>query len=131
MKAEVEIEIDEKDCKKEECHCNKKRTKLEVIAGMIAGIVSLLALIAYMLIGFLMGIWHPTWVMFLAPMVVSSLIVAIGQKNLKKFNYPIFIVMIYVLFSSLFNLWHPLWVLFLTVPLYYSIIKLTKEIKSK
>lgn len=129
MKAEVEIEIEEN---KEQTDCKHKQpSKLEIVAGMLSGVLFLVAIIAYLLIGFLAGIWHPTWVMFLAPIVVSSLVVAIGKKKAVRFNYPIFVVIVYILFSSLFGLWHPLWVLFLTVPLYYSCIKFFKEIKKK
>lgn len=128
MKTEVEIEIDEN--KKEEDVCNhNKPSKLEIVCGLLTGILFIFAIIAYLLIGFLLKVWHPTWVVFLAPIVISSLVMAIGKKKAKKFNYPLFVVMIYILFSSLYGLWHPLWVLFITVPLYYSFIKLIKELK--
>lgn len=128
MKTEVEIDIE--NTKEEEKECTKhKATKLEIVCGLLTGILFIVAIIAYLLIGFLLGAWHPTWVIFLAPIVISSLVQAIGSKKAKKFNYPLFIVMIYVLFGSLFNLWHPLWVLFITVPLYYSFLKLIKELK--
>ena len=128
MKTEVEIDIDdvdEKDCEDE----HKKPTKLEIVCGLLTGMLFIVAIIAYLLIGFLMDIWHPSWVVFLAPIVISSLVMAIGKKKANKFNYPFFVVMIYVLFSSLYGLWHPLWVLFITIPLYYSFIKLIKELK--
>lgn len=72
---------------------------------------------------------HPTWVVLLAPIVISSLVMAIGKKKAQRFNYPLLVVIVYVLFGSLYGLWHPLWVLFITVPLYYSFIKLIKELR--
>ena len=130
MKTEVEIDVKTQDKTENVCK-HEKPTKLEIICGLLSGILFLIAIIAYLLIGFLTNIWHPTWIMFFAPIVISSLVMAIGKKKAKKFNYPFFIVMIYVLFSSLFNLWHPLWVLFITIPLYYSFLKLIKELKNK
>ena len=126
MKAEVEIEVEEeaKDCDSK----HQKPTKLEIVCGLLTGILFCLAIITYLLVGFLVGVWHPTWVVFLLPIVISSLVMAIGKKSAKKFNYPLLVVFVYVLFSSLFGLWHPLWVLFITIPLYYSFIKFFKEL---
>ena len=124
----TEVEIDEDEIKENACE-HRKPTKLEIVCGLLTGILFIVAIIAYLLIGFLLNAWHPTWVIFFAPIVISSLVMAIGKKKAKKFNYPLFVVMIYVLFSSLFGLWHPLWVLFITVPLYYSFIKFIKELK--
>ena len=126
MKTEVEIDIEDEN---EEHACEHKPTKLEIVCGLLTGTLFIVAIIAYLLIGFLMNVWHPSWVVFLAPIVISSLVMAISKKKAKKFNYPLFVVMIYVLFSSLYGLWHPLWVLFITVPLYYSFIKLIKELR--
>lgn len=130
MKTEVEIEIDDEQNKEEFCE-HRKPTKLEIVSGLVAGILFIVAIIAYLLIGFLTSMWHPTWVVFFAPVIISSLIVAIGKKKAKKFSYPLLVVAIYVLFSSLYGLWHPLWVLFITIPLYYSFIKLIKELRKK
>ena len=127
MKAEIEIDVEEEQ--KEKCDCtHKKPTKLEIVCGLFTGILFCVAIITYLLIGFLVGAWHPTWVVFLAPIVITSLVMAIASKSAKKFNYPLFVVLIYVLFSSLFGIWHPLWVLFITIPLYYSFIKFFKEL---
>ena len=122
---ETEVEINENSA------CEHKTTKFDAVCGLVTCTLFLLATIAYLLVGFLLGIWHPTWVVFMAPIVISSLIVAIGKKNASDFNYPVFVVMIYVLFGFLYNLWHPLWVVFITIPMYYSFIKFIKEIKNK
>ena len=126
---ETEVEIDEVDDNKT-CE-NRKPTKFETICGLLTIILLVLATIAYLLVGFLLDIWHPSWIIFGAPIVISSLIVAIGKKKASDFNYPVFVVMIYVLFGSLYNLWHPLWVVFITIPIYYLLIKFVKELKNK
>lgn len=127
METEVEInEINEKDS----CE-NRKPTKFDAVCGLLTGILFILATIAYLLLGFLLGIWHPTWLVFLAPIVISSLVLAIGKKDANLFSYPVFVVTVYILLSSLFGLWHPLWVVFITIPIYYSFIKFIKELKNK
>ena len=95
--------------------------KLIIITSSLTGGLCFLSIIAYLLIGFLMHIWHPSWVIFFAPIIISSLVVAIGEKNAKAFCFPVLVVAVYVLFSSLYGLWHPLWVLFLTIPAYYAL----------
>ena len=45
-------------------------------SGKISGIVSLLCVAAYMLMGFVWGLWHPGWIIFLA-IPISGVIVKI------------------------------------------------------
>ena len=125
MEEEVIIE----ESKKEDIKCcnHNKNTKLGIVVGALTGTLYLMAIIAYLLIGFLAGIWHPSWLVFLAPIVISSFITSIGEKDANKFCYPVFVVIMYILFSSLYGLWHPLWVLFITIPLYYSFINLVRK----
>ena len=129
MEPEVEIKNKEEMEKEDKACCHGKMTKFEIACGILTGTLYLVAIIAYLLIGFLTGIWHPTWVVFLAPLVISSLVLAIGERKAQAFNYPVFVVMVYIVFSSLFALWHPLWVIFITIPIYYSVIKFAKELK--
>lgn len=121
----VEEKIDGKDFVKN----IKENSRLVVITSGLTSMLYLVSIIAYLLIGFLANIWHPTWVIFFAPIIISSLVLAIGKKNAKKFCYPVFVVAVYVLFGSLFTLWHPLWVLFITIPLYYSFISFVRKLK--
>lgn len=123
---EKEIFVEEKE---EIVNKVKKHSRLMVITSGLTSILYLVSIIAYLLIGFLTGVWHPTWVIFFAPIIISSLVLAIGKKNAKKFCYPVFVVAVYVLFGSLFTLWHPLWVLFITIPLYYSLISFVEKLK--
>lgn len=127
MDSEKEVIIEENKSEEKKCCAHKENTKLNIFVGALTGTLYLVAIIAYLLIGFLAGIWHPSWLVFLAPLVISSFISAIGNKSANRFNYPIFVVCVYILFSSLYGLWHPLWVLFITIPLYYSFINLIKK----
>jgi len=107
----------------------KKEKKIMIVSSSLTGILYLIAIIAYILIGYLANVWHPTWVVFLAPIIISSLVVAIWEKDANKFCYPVFVVAVYILFSSLFGLWHPLWVVFITIPLYYSLLNSKNKLK--
>lgn len=119
------------DSNEQNARCENKRNnhKLNLVVTGLTSLLFLVAIIAYLLIGILLGIWSPTWLIFFAPILIASLVTAIGYKNAYYFNYPILVVVSFLLFGMLYGLWHPLWVLFITVPLYYSIIDFIKKIK--
>ena len=50
------------------------------VSARITGIVALACIIAYILIGFLAGIWHPTWLIFFA-VPISGVIVKMFAKG--------------------------------------------------
>ena len=56
-------------------------------SGKISGIVSLLCVAAYMLMGFVWGLWHPGWIVFLA-IPISGVIVKIitGKDGSEQTN---------------------------------------------
>ncbi len=56
-------------------------------SGKISGIVSLLCVAAYMLMGFVWGLWHPGWIIFLA-IPISGIIVKIftGKDGSEQSN---------------------------------------------
>ena len=123
-------DADEIDYEEKHKCCEDKRNnrKLNLIATGVAILLYFVAIIAFLLIGFFTDIWHPTWLVFLAPIFISSIITAIGYKNANYFNYPILVVGSYILFGTLFDIWHPLWVLFITIPLYYMTIDFITKI---
>lgn len=55
--------------------------KEKTMTGLILSLVSLLAVIAFLLIGFTTGVWHPTWVVFLATPLAR---IILGMVDLKK-----------------------------------------------
>lgn len=50
------------------------------ISAKVTGIVALVCIIAFILIGFLAGIWHPTWLIFFA-VPISGVIVKMFAKG--------------------------------------------------
>ena len=81
---------------------------------------------AYLLMGFLLGTWHPNWIVFLAIPIYFQLVSMFAAKGLRKklnrFPMALLCVVAYLLlgFSPL-RLWHPGWVLFLIIPIYHSV----------
>ena len=126
-----EYDYDDDDDEKYENSKDPKIVRQRAIVGGITGALFLLATIAFLLVGFLTGIWHPTWALFLIPIVIESIIKAVLRKSPVKFAYPVLVVIIFIVFGSIYGIWHPLWVIFITIPVFYSIANLFKIPKSK
>ena len=79
----------------------------------------LICLIAYLFIGFVFKVWHPTWaIFFLIPIVPIIL-----SENFAKTVYPIVCVIIYLVLGFTWGFWHPGWLIFLTIPVYYILFR--------
>ena len=103
---------------------DKKVKKYSLIKKTISTIILLASVITYILLGSVLYLWHPYWVVFLFGIALDSLIDAILYKNFSKFAYPVAICATYILIGHYIGGWHPYWVLFLTVPVYYAFAKL-------
>ena len=85
-----------------------------------------LVVIAYLAIGFLFDIWHPTWLIFLTIPVYYTMITVSKSQNWYAFPYPILVFTSYLCLGIFFGLWHPTWLIFLTIPVYYEMIAMNK-----
>ena len=80
-----------------------------------------LVTIAFLLLGFLGGWWHPAWILFLTvPLYYSLVDVLLHKRSFHHFAYPVLTVVVFLLVGY-FGWWHPGWLVFLTVPLYYAL----------
>lgn len=80
-----------------------------------------LVTIAFLLLGFLGGWWHPAWILFLTvPLYYSLVDVLLHKRSFHHFAYPVLTVVVFLLLGY-FGWWHPGWLVFLTVPLYYAL----------
>ena len=113
-------------------HKNVKVTFIRDRKQRINALISLLTtfgvVIAYILLGALLGLWGQAWVLFLLLPIVPSLTEAIIFRNGNIFAYPIFLAFLYLLLNvwvlpacNVAAMWHPLWVMFLTIPVYYGV----------
>jgi len=93
----------------------------------LCGALYIAAVIIYLILGFLFELFAKVWPIFFAPIVISSFVGTLYCKDIKHFNYPLFIVFMYTQLSAIFDLWHPLWILFITIPLFYIVIDLFRK----
>lgn len=104
-----------------------RRHRYEVAQAITSSVVSLLAIVAYLLCGFLIKDayigWGICWLIFFLIPLSSSFIEALRCHSFTKFAFPVLVAGLYVLFGMLYGAWHPEWVIFLSIPLYYSIFK--------
>ena len=79
----------------------------------------LICLIAYLFIGFVYHIWHPTWVIFFLIPIVPIILSA----NPLKTVYPVLCIVAFFVLGFGWKLWHPGWIVFLTIPVYYILFR--------
>lgn len=72
-KSESEIIEEMKD------ELKKKRLLNERIVGAISAPVALLSMLAYFLCGFIWGLWHPTWLIFVVGVVIIAVSAVIAD----------------------------------------------------
>lgn len=102
---------------------SKIENKVRRIRDVVSGITALLVVIGYILIGTLLGLWHPGWILFLAIPIIESLVSVFAYRRITKFAYPVLVVAAYLYIGLVLHLWHPWWVLFLTIPVFYMAFK--------
>ena len=114
------IKVTDKDGTRDVQLGKKHRVDALVSVITVFGVV-----IAYILLGSLLGLWGQAWVLFLLIPITPTIPAMIRHKNPNIFCYPVFIAFLYLLLCVWvfnFSLFHPLWVLFLTIPMYYGVI---------
>jgi hypothetical protein len=92
----------------------------DTIAGSIVSLTALLAVAAFVIIGFTTDSWHPAWIVFLAvPAAAIITGIATGRRGVVRAVTGIVSILAMAAFLALgfiWNLWHPGWVVFLAVP---------------
>ena len=102
------------------------------ILGTLEGLLFILATVAYILLGSLLGMWHNGWVVFFVPEIICSIVRCIVKKNAHNFNMPFAAVFTFFFVCMVLpgldaNLWHPMWVVFLAIPVYYTAVSLINK----
>ncbi|MGN0961753.1 MAG: hypothetical protein ACI4PF_06135 [Christensenellales bacterium] len=58
------------------------KSKAKIISDAVCGILILLSILTYVLIGVFAHIWHPTWVIILIAIIVDSIVsIVVGAFN--------------------------------------------------
>lgn len=81
--------------------------------------------LAYLVMGFYWGLWHPGWVIFIAAWVVDDIF---SNKKKRRINVPIYgiAVLVYLLMGFYADLWHPGWIIFIVAGIISSSVKRVK-----
>ncbi len=83
----------------------------------------LVAIAGYLAVGFMLKLWHPTWIIFITIPAYYITAVAFLQKTEKKMLLvlPVYLyaIIAFLIIGFALNLWHPAWFVFLAIPLYY------------
>lgn len=89
--------------------------------GLVASLTVMVSCIVYFFMGGIWGLWHPSWIVFLAIPVLPTIPAAIRRRSMHPFCFPVFVVAVYLLLGCSWGLWHPWWVVFFLIPVYYII----------
>lgn len=74
-----------------------------------------LALIAFMLLGFLGDLWHPGWLVFLF-IPIAGILGNVNKKEKFVALSPFIALITFIFLSVAYQLWHPGWLVFLIIP---------------
>ena len=108
----------------------KEFDRVMTVIGCVEGLLFILAVVAYVLLGSLLGLWGSAWVFIFLPEVLVSIARAIRKKNAQMFNIT-FLAAFTFFFISMFlpalnpempALWHPMWIVFLAIPVYHTAV---------
>ena len=116
--------VDKNGKVKNVCH-----DKAITIINCIEGFLFTLAIVGYILLGTLLGLWTSAWCIIFIPDILCSIARAIRKKNAQHFNMAFlacfaffFVCMVLPAVISGFPvLWHPMWVVFLAIPAFHSL----------
>ena len=75
----------------------------------------------YLLMGFFLNIWHPTWLLFLTIPMYYTAIEGEGF-DFNRIPFPLLVVPLYLIMGFAWDWWHPGWLIFLTIPIYYTTV---------
>jgi len=106
---------------------SSRRKRFRTAQSIASGSVAILAVIAYLLCGFLIPSsyygWGCSWIVFFLIPLVPSFVEAIYKRKFCAFAYPVLVTAVYLLLGMVWGFWNPYWVLFLTIPVYYIIFE--------
>ena len=96
--------------------------KFSMFDHVFTGVLYFLAVATYFTVSFLVeGQWQKLWVIFLVPIVLSSIISCIKKRRFSPFAFPVLVALVYLTIGVYLNIWHPTWVMFIAVPLFYTL----------
>ena len=113
---------------------HKEHDKVMGVIGAVEGVLFLLVIVAYFLLGTLLNMWASAWCLIFVPEIVCSLARAIRKKNAQHFNVSFtacfaffFVCMVLpdpaiAVLPADKPLWNPMWIVFLAIPVYHATV---------
>ena len=120
-KEEEKSDSDSLDDGLSDIYSKRERTRSVAKRVICALPFSVIALIAFLLWGFILDEWYVSWTFFLTVPVLDSITDCIKYKKVSEFAYTVLTAFIYLFIGMKWGLWHPYWVIFITVPIFYEI----------
>lgn len=74
-----------------------------------------LAVITYMLLGNLAGLWHPGWLVFLF-IPIAGILGNVNKKEKFVALSPFIAIIVFIFLGTAYDAWHPGWLIFLIIP---------------
>ena len=126
------ISLDELISSKEEKGNNNmneesKKTELMKIKDYVLVALLSIVTIIYLILGFTLSLWHPGWLLYFLPAIITSNFDVIHKKSVSEFAFPLLVACIYLVLGFFWNLWHPGWVVFLLIPVFYIVCNFLKK----
>ena len=105
------------------------------LPGLITGLVALLSVIAFIVLGFTTGAWHLVWMVFLA-IPITAILADMMNKEKDRGDSLIGVVallavVVFMLLGFFASLWHIAWVAFLAIPITAIIVNIVKAAKKE
>ena len=131
------ITVTDKDgnvTKKTEDCCHKEHDHVMGVIGAIEGVLFLLVIVGYFLLGTLLNMWGTAWCLIFVPEIFCSMARAIRKKNAQQFNitftacFAFFFVCMVLpdpaigVLAPEQQLWNPMWIVFLLIPVYHATV---------
>jgi len=96
----------------------------------LRGVLTPLATLAFLVMGFYWNLWHPGWVVFVAAWLIGQVIDFFQTGNLKISFYGIAGIL-FIILGFIFGAWAYLWLLFIVAWVFDSAFKRSKPKKKK
>ena len=98
---------------------SKEKRKRNKLSKKISKAMPLLALTAFLILGFCKNAWHPGWVVFLSIPLTEVVLSVFKKEGKAKYVSIAFIVsvIVYIALGFCLNAWHPGWLVFFLVPI--------------
>ena len=96
-------------------------TQKKDLPGLVTGLVAILAVACFFILGFTLGSWHIIWLVFLAIPVTGIIMDFATKKKDIGGNIVGFVAILasiaYIIIGFSLEKWHPGWLVFLAIPL--------------